>query len=30
MVSAWTATMLAFVVWFIVAFGLSSILFGAQ
>jgi hypothetical protein len=30
MVSAWTATMLAFVVWSIVAFGLSSILFGAQ
>jgi hypothetical protein len=30
MMSSWTATMLAFVVWFIVAFGLSSIVFGAQ
>jgi hypothetical protein len=30
MTSSWTATMLAFVVWFIVAFGLSSIVFGAR
>jgi len=30
MMSSWTATMVAFVVWFIVAFGLSSIVFGAQ
>jgi hypothetical protein len=30
MMSSLTATMLAFVVWLIVAFGLSSIVFGAQ
>jgi Protein of unknown function (DUF3147) len=30
MMSSSTATMLAFIVWFIVAFGLCSILFGAQ
>jgi Protein of unknown function (DUF3147) len=30
MMSSWTATMLAFVAWFIVAFGLSWILFGTR
>ena len=28
MMSSWTATMAAFIVWFAVAFGLSAILFG--
>jgi hypothetical protein len=28
MVSSWTATMAAFIVWFAVAFGLCTILFG--
>jgi hypothetical protein len=30
MMSSWIATMLAFVLWFIVAFGLSSILLGTR
>ena len=30
MTSSWTATMLAFVVWFVVAFGLYAIVFGAR
>ena len=30
MMSSWAATMLAFVVWFTVAFGIASILFGIR
>ena len=30
MMSSWAATMLAFVVWFTVAFGIASILFGVR